>query len=274
MTRSLPPGFRRLVLGCALGLALLVAMASQPDAIDPAGASPLVVAQASKDAARDAAEAGREAAREAADAAREAAREATDAAREAAREARGQRKHGITIGMDVDRQYDSFDQFLDRDPGLAAMVLGVVFIVFLTPILIIALIIWYKIRRNRMQNETMLRLAEKGVMPPAEALQAIAAGRGDAVAGMLPVGDQATTLTKRTAWSDLRKGVLLGTVGLALVFHSMIEEGTAGWFGLTLLFVGIGYVVLWYFEDRQAAAFNAGRASATSPARGPGDAGT
>jgi hypothetical protein len=273
MTRFPPPGFRRLVLGCALGLALIVAMASEPDAIDHAGASPLVVAQASTDAARDAAEAGRQAAREAADAAREAAREATDAARDAAREARDQRKR-ITLGLDVDRQYDSFDQFLDRDPGLAAMVLGVVFIVFLTPILIIALIIWYKIRRNRMQNETMLRLAEKGVVPPAEALQAIATNRVDAVTGTLPLADQATTLTKRTAWSDLRKGVLLGTVGLALVFHTMIEEGTAGWFGLTLLFVGIGYVVLWYFEDRQAAAFNAGRASAAPPAGGPGDAGT
>ena len=275
MTRFLPTAFRRLLLATAAGLAILVGIASEPDAIESAGASPLVLAQASKDAARDAQDAAREAARQATDAAREAAREAADAAREAgreaAREAREQRKRGITIDMDVDRQYDSFDQFIERDPGLAAMVLGIVFIVFLTPILIIALIIWYKVRRNRMQNETMLRLAEKGVVPPADALSAIATNRVDAVTGSLPLADQASTLTRRTAWSDLRKGVLLGTVGFALVFHSMIEDGTAGWFGLTLLFVGIGYVVLWYFEDRQAAAFNAGRASATLPARSPGD---
>jgi hypothetical protein len=152
------------------------------------------------------------------------------------------------------------------------MVLGIVFIVFLTPILIIALIIWYKVRRNRMQNETMLRLAEKGVVPPSDALQAIATNRVDAVTANLPLADQASALTKRTAWSDLRKGVLLATVGFAFVFHNMIDEGTAGWLGLTLLFVGIGYIVLWYFEDRQAAAFNAGRASAMPPApRGPGD---
>jgi uncharacterized protein DUF6249 len=260
MTRSLTPAFRRLLLAAAAGLAILVGIASEPEAIDTASASPLVIAQVSKEAAR-----------EAADAAREAAREAADAAREAAREAREQRKRGITIGMDVDRQYDSFDQFLDRDPGLAALILGIVFIVFLTPILIIALIIWYKMRRNRMQNETMLRLAEKGVVPPSDALQAIATNRVDAVTSGLPLADQASTLTKRTAWSDLRKGVLLGTVGLAFVFHGMIEEGTAGWFGLTLLFVGIGYVVLWYFEDRQAAAFNAGRASVIPPVRGPGE---
>ena len=274
MTRLRPSAFRRVVLGCALGLAILVGMASQPEAVDAADASPLVLAQASKDAAREAADAAREAADAAREAGREAAREATDAAREAAREARDPRKRGITIGMDVDRQYDSFDQFLDRDPGLAALVLGVVFIVFLTPILIIALIIWYKIRRNRMQNETMLRLAEKGVVPPSDALQAIATNRVDAVTNSLPLAEQASTLTKRTAWSDLRKGVLLGTVGLAFVFHSMIEEGTAGWFGLTLLFVGIGYVVLWYFEDRQAAAFKAGQASVSPPVRGSGDAGT
>ena len=275
MTRSPSPGFRRLVFGCALGLAILVGMASEPVAIDEASAGELVLAQASKDAAREAADAARQAAREAADAAREAAREGADAAREAAREAASEhRKRGITIGMDVDRQYDSFDQFLDRDPGLAALVLGVVFIVFLTPILIIALIIWYKIRRNRMQNEAMLRLAEKGVVPPSDALQAIATNRVDAVTASLPISEQAQALTKRTAWSDLRKGVLLGTVGFALVFHSMIDEGTAGWFGLTLLFVGIGYVVLWYFEERQAVAFNAGRASALPPVRDRGDAGT
>jgi hypothetical protein len=275
MTRSPPPAGRRLLLATAAGLAILLAVASDPDALDSARASSLVLAQASKDAAREAQEAARETAREAAEDAREAAREAIESAREAARdaarEARDQRKRGITIDMDVDRQYDSFDQFLERDPGLAAMVLGIVFIVFLTPILIIALIIWYKIRRNRMQNETMLRLAEKGVVPPSDALQAIATNRVDAVTGGLPLADQASALTRRTAWSDLRKGVLLATVGFALVFHNMIDEGTAGWFGLTLLFVGIGYIVLWYFEDRQAAAFNAGRAPATPPARNPGD---
>ena len=41
-------------------------------------------------------------------------------------------------------------------------------------------------------------------------------------------------------------------IGLAFVFHGVIEEGSAGWFGLALLFVGIGYIVLWFFEDRQA----------------------
>ena len=271
MTRSLPPAARRLVLASAMALATLVAMAWHPKAADAAGNVSLL-AQASKDAAREAADAAQEAAREAADTAREAAREAASAARDAVREAHPKGK--IVIGFDGDRQYDSFDQFLDKDPGLAVMVLGVVFIVFLTPILIIALIIWYKIRRTRMQNEAMLRLAEKGVVAPADAVQALATGRVDALVAPASAADRASTLTRRAAWSDLRKGVLLAAVGAAFVFHSMLDEGTASWFGLVLLFVGVGYIVLWYFEDRQAAAFVAGRAPAGSGTPGPGDSTT
>ena len=271
MTRSLPPAARRLVLASAMALATLVAMAWHPKAADAAGNVSLL-AQASKDAAREAADAAQEAAREAADTAREAAREAASAARDAVREAHPKGK--IVIGFDGDRQYDSFDQFLDKDPGLAVMVLGVVFIVFLTPILIIALIIWYKIRRTRMQNEAMLRLAEKGVVAPADAVQALATGRVYALVAPASAADRASTLTRRAAWSDLRKGVLLAAVGAAFVFHSMLDEGTASWFGLVLLFVGVGYIVLWYFEDRQAAAFVAGRAPAGSGTPGPGDSTT
>lgn len=270
MTRHLSPATRRLVLAAAMALATVVAMAWHPQAVDAAGNASLV-AQAGKDAAREAADAAREAAREAADAAKEAAREAADAAKEAAREASEPRKRSITIGFDSDRHYDSFDQFLDRDPGLAALVLGVVFIVFLTPILMIALVIWYKIRRTRMQNEAMLRLAEKGVVAPGDAVQALATGRVDALTASLPAVDQATVLTKRAAWSDLRKGVLLAAVGFAFVFHTVVDEGTASWFGLVLLFVGVGYIVLWYFEDRQAEAFRAGRSPVAAGGRDPGD---
>jgi hypothetical protein len=176
----------------------------------------------------------------------------------------------------IDRQYDSFDQFLDHDPALAALILGIVFIVFLTPILIIGLIIWYKMRKNRMQNEMMLRLAEKGIIAPAEAMQAIGSGRIDATvnaaaAGTLPLAEQAQIINKRAAWSDLRKGVLMLTIGLAFTFHGIIEEASASWFGLVLLFVGIGYIVLWFFEERQAQALSVPRIAPNVPVRGPGD---
>ena len=275
MTRS-SPAVRRLVLSCALLAATLVAIVPETPAVRAATGGAFVLVQ---DAAKPAQDAAREAANAARDAARDAAREAADAARDAEEDARPRHGRGrMSLKIDgLDRQYDSFDEFLDRDPALASMILGIVFIVFLTPILIIGLIIWYKMRKTRMQNEMMLRLAEKGIVPPAEALQAIGSGRVDAVVNQahtsgLPLSEQVQMINKRAAWSDLRKGVIMGTIGLAFTFHGIIEEGSASWFGLVLLFVGIGYIVLWLFEDRQAHALAAQRPVASSvPARGPGD---
>ena len=288
MKHRLPPAFRRLVLGGALLAATLVAFLPEPPSARAADTStrPLVLAQNDAKAdAKAAAESARDAAREAANVAREAAAAAKAATRDARRKAldadadtyddsssKGRHK-GITIGLGgVDRQYDSFDQFLDRDPALASMVLGSVFFVCLTPVLIIALIIWYKMRKARMQNETMLKLAEKGIVPPGEALQAIGTGQADSVIGVAataaPLAEQARALRKQAAWSDLRKGVLMGTVGLALTFYSIFESGSANWLGLVLLFVGIGYCVLWYFEDQQVTAARNGGAARSA---GPGD---
>jgi hypothetical protein len=259
------PAVRRLVLGFALLAATLVAVLPESPPVRAEANPPVVLAQStaqsSVEAAREAANAAREVAREAKEAAREAAREAKEAAREA----------HIDIN---DRQYDSFDQFLDRDPALAAMVLGIVFIVFLVPILIIGLVIWYKVRKTRMQNETMLKLAEKGIVPPGEAVQAIGSGRVApvlaAAAGNAPLVEQVKSMRKQAAWSDLRKGVLFGGVGLALTLYHLFEGDTPSWFALVLLFVGIGFIVLWYFEDRQATIAAATPANPAS-APGPGD---
>ena len=283
MERHLTPFARRAVLGGAFLAATLLAFlpdATPVRAAETHSGRPVLVAQ---NDAKAAAEAAREAAREATAAAREAAAAAKEAAREARRktaeadaadatdEPAGRHRKGIVIGIGPDREYDSFDQFLDRDPGLATAVMGIVFIVFLTPVLMIALIVWYKMRKNRMQNETMLKLAEKGIVPPSEAMQAIGTGRAEAAIGVAaaaaPLADQARAFRKAAAWSDLRKGVLLGAVGFALTFYSLLDDASANWFGLVLLFVGIGYCALWYFEDRQAIASMPVRA----PAPGPGD---
>jgi len=284
MNRYLPPLVRRLVLGGALLAATLCAML--PDSPPVRAAEPhrahLVVAQSAAETARDATQeatrAARDAAKEAATAAREAARSATDAGADDNADADTPRRHhrGVTIGLGgVDRQYDSFDQFLDKDPALAALVLGIVFIVFLTPILIIALIIWYKVRKNRMQNEMMLKLAERGIVPPSMAIQAIGSGNAEpvlnAAAANAPLAEQARVMRKTAAWSDLRKGVLMGTVGFALTLYGLFEDGSPSWLGLVLLFLGVGYVVLWYFEDRQAVPGPALRASDPAPPPGPGD---
>jgi len=181
----------------------------------------------------------------------------------------GKHRKGVTVGVfGDDREYDSFNDFVHNEPELAGMVLGVVAIVFLSPVLVIALILWYRMRKNRMLNETMLRLAEKGVVPPAEAIGALAGNTPGAMSGspsVAPLYEQAKQIRRRAAWSDLRKGVILGGIGLGLTSFSMLDDGTPNSVGLVLLFVGIGYIVLWWFEDRQVARAANGAAGGSPP---------
>jgi hypothetical protein len=173
----------------------------------------------------------------------------------------------VTVGG---HEYDSFETFVEQAPWIAGLVFMTTALVFLVPLVVIILVIWYKMRRTRMMNETMLKLAERGVVPAGEAMQAIANGRpepalqsGPATA---PLYEQAQSLRKRAAWSDLRKGVIIGAIGFAMTAYSMLDDGSPNGLGLVLLFVGLGFVVLWYLEDRQN-----GERQATPPNR-PGGA--
>ena len=161
-------------------------------------------------------------------------------------------------GLGRDREYDSFEQFVQDAPWLAGLVFLTVLMVFLIPLLIIVLLIWYKLRKNRIANETMLKLAERGIVPPAAAMDAVASGNAVAAAAAaaeapppsMPAYERARFLHRRTVWSDLRKGVILTAIGLGLVFFSMLDDGTPNSVGLVFLFVGLGYCLLWFFEDR------------------------
>jgi hypothetical protein len=75
----------------------------------------------------------------------------------------------------------------------------------------------------------------------------------DAVPSTAPLYEQARQVRKRAAWSDLRKGVVMIGIGLGLVFWTMLDQGEPNGLGLVLLFVGIGYLVLWHFESRHPA---------------------
>lgn len=165
---------------------------------------------------------------------------------------RGSEDPDVVVG---DLEFESFEQFVEKAPWLAALVFMVTALVFLMPLLIIVLIIWYKMRSNRMRNETMLKLAERGVVPPAEAMAAMAPGSAtgsfSSMPSMAPLYEQVKQVRTRAAWSDLRKGVIMLGAGLGLTFWSMLDDGSANSVGLVLLFVGIGYIVLWYFEERQ-----------------------
>ncbi len=173
------------------------------------------------------------------------------------RRSRRGREH-IQMGDD---DFNSFNEALHTAPwvvGLAFLVAGSI---LLTPVFLLIGIIWYKLRKTRLQNEAVLKLAERGAMSPAQAVDAVMSGvtpeaavastvaplAGSAAA---PVYQQAVISRRRAVWSDMRKGVILTAVGLSFVFYSMVENGSANWLGLVLLFVGLGYILLWWFEDR------------------------
>jgi hypothetical protein len=272
---------RRLVLGGAFALGLALAMAPHMDSVraadlatgplaqaDPAAGTPPPAAPdaraAQPSATPQASGPDKADAADAPDA--DDANDAADDADKGSPKGSGTGNHGIFTqkgagririeGLGGDREYDSFEQFVQQQPWIAGMFFVFVMILFLVPLLIIVLLIWYKLRKNRLANETMLKLAERGIVPPAAAMDAVASGTTASVAAAAvpppgnPAYEQARYLHRRTVWSDLRKGVILSAAGLALSFWSMLDDGTANSVGLVLLFVGLGYCLLWFFEDR------------------------
>jgi hypothetical protein len=176
------------------------------------------------------------------------------------------------IQIDGDEDFDISGpgwNIAKKNPWIIGLVFLVVGSIFLTPVILLIGIIWYKLRKTRLQNEAMLRLAEKGVVPPALAADALASSSSpSSVAPQLY--QQAVAMRKRVAWSDLRKGIILSMVGLAFLLYSITSEGEANWIGLILLFVGVGYIALWWLEGRHAppGVANAGNGGATGPTRG------
>ena len=267
------PAARRLVLGAALAAALAAWLAPHTSFVRPAAGQPLVIVQAADTTAAPGKAAPPAAKADAAarsapvpEAAKPAAPDADADADTGADEPKSTDitidRHGIRVekgrkrvhveAFGGDREYDSFESFVQDAPWLAGLVFLSVLLVFLVPLLIIVLLIWYKMRKNRMLNETMLRLAEKGVAP-ADAMAALEASQGGRPPAGFPLYEQARQFRQRAAASDLRKGVILVALGLAFSFYSMIEDGTPNGIGLVLLFLGIGYCVLWLFEDRKPA---------------------
>jgi len=176
---------------------------------------------------------------------------------------RGKRR-GARIQIDDDSDFESFTHVMETAPWIVGLIFVVVGSIFLTPVILLIGIIWYKLRKTRMQNEAWLKLAEKGVLPPAQAAEAVSSGlpppETAKAAEAAPVGSviqQAVATRRRAVWSDLRKGIVMITVGLAFCAYSLFNDAAANWIGLVLLFLGIGYVILWWLEERHLAQRNA-----------------
>jgi len=253
--------FRRLVLGTAFFLGLAVALVPRTPAVhaqEPKAPAATVPKPGSKSMSigdgRGAeikidVSASPPAAKSGAEASPDAAASPDSSGDDTSQRGKSKKRARVTIeDLDTDKEFDSFDEFVHDQPALAAMVVGIVSVVFFAPVLAIALILWYRMRKARMLNETMLKLAEKGIVPSADALDALSGGKQPAAAATYY--EQAKQVQRRAAWSDLRKGVLISGVGFALSVHSLMTSRSPNVVGLVLLFVGLGFVVLWWFEQR------------------------
>ena len=170
------------------------------------------------------------------------------------------------VQIDGDDDFDAFSGQVQKMPWIIGLIFLVVGSIFLTPVVLLVGIIWYKLRKTRLQNEAMLKLAEHGVVAPAQAVDALATSAAPSTVAP-QLYQQAVALRRRVAWSDLRKGIILSTVGAAFCLYWIIAGGEASWIGLILLFLGAGYIVLWWMEGRHL-----NREAASRP--GNGGAGT
>jgi hypothetical protein len=111
-------------------------------------------------------------------------------------------------------------------PPLAAVAVTGLVVSFGLPLLIVALVLFYRHRRQRMIHDTIARLAEKGLPVPPELLE--------------PPGK---------AQAGLRAGLVLVALGLALAI--VFWERGPGWtIGLIPGLMGAALLLAWKIENR------------------------
>lgn len=113
------------------------------------------------------------------------------------------------------------------------VVIPIVLIVFATPVMIVATILYFSFSRSRAMHRTVRMLVEKGQPVP------------EALLNPPPIIRQR---------SDLRRGVVLLMVGAGLmVFFGAVNdwEGGAWSIGMIPFLIGLGYLLVWRLDVRR-----------------------
>jgi hypothetical protein len=120
------------------------------------------------------------------------------------------------------------------DINVAVVAVVALMVTFGMPIVIVALISWYKMRKQRLIHATVLALAEKGVPIPPE----------------LIVPPQ--KLAQIRVNSDLKIGILLLAAGAGVSLFLLELDAKALSLGAIPMLIGIGYIVAWKIEKPKA----------------------
>lgn len=135
--------------------------------------------------------------------------------------------HGIVIDG-----RDEGDRDSDVIPGAVLPIVTISLLaIFGTPILIVAVIMYFGFSKSRMQHRTIKMLVEKGQPVPPELL-------------MPP----APAVRQR---SDMRRGVILLMIGTGvMLFFAAVNdwEGGSWTLGLIPFLIGAGYLIVWKLE--------------------------
>ena len=107
----------------------------------------------------------------------------------------------------------------------------IVAVVFGMPVLIVAIVLVYRYRKNAMLHRTLAAMIDKGVPIPPELLQ--------------------PEKTEKPRKSDLRRGITLIAVGLGLVMFFAFQSRDAVGIGFIPLLIGVGYLIAWKLEEKK-----------------------
>jgi hypothetical protein len=120
----------------------------------------------------------------------------------------------------------------DDVPEAVIPLVAIVFMtVFGAPVLIVAVIMYFGFSRNRMMHKTIRMMVEKGQPVPAALL--------------------APPPPAQRQRSDLRRGIVLGMVGIGLIlfFGAVNDWENGAWaIGVIPALIGAGYLLVWKLE--------------------------
>jgi hypothetical protein len=110
-------------------------------------------------------------------------------------------------------------------PGQVPLIVA---IVFGCPVAIVAIILYYRHRKNRLLHDTLAKAIEKGAPIPPELLA-----------------------PDKPRKSDLRRGLTLVAIGVGVTIFFVAEREDAWGLGMIPLLIGIGYLIAWKLEQKK-----------------------